>query len=368
MIKSLLITEDSPTENYGTGQRVKLWRDAMNQMGECRILHLVPPGETGCADYSAPIVFDHRAGRTKWLWWQATFGYYRSSPRYAAILKRIHVEFPFDVAVCSFFRTTAAAPLNLTPCMLDVDALPRPAGKLDRLLWPITTRMMRRRARRFDPVVVISKAEGAMIEGRSLSTELLPGASISVRACLAPDAPRGRNILFVGPMDWAPNRDVVEWLLGIGLPERLHEAGYVLRLVGKGTDGFGNRPGLSTGGFVDDLAKEYADATIVLCPIEVGAGANIKLAEAIQYGCAVMASPYSLSAYDGILTPGVHVLTYPDRAGFDDLLMAALADETRLVEYRRRAAEVAQGELDIKRLKEKIGAWIVRAAARKVAA
>ncbi|MCW2365735.1 glycosyltransferase involved in cell wall biosynthesis [Sphingobium sp. B11D3B] len=338
MIKVLLITEDLPASNYGTGQRIRLWKEAIETIGECRVLHMALPGSApSVADYSAPMAFDYRAYRMKWLWWQGSFGYYRAARRYHDLLHGIHREFPFDAAICSFFKTAPFAPLDLAPCILDVDALLWPDSSFARAIWPLTQMAMRRRARRFAETVVIAKHEGDVLASPGLQPKLLPGASRTVQAALDPEQPRGRNILFVGPRHWQPNREAMEALISSGLPARLDDAGYTLRLVGQGTDEFPPMRGLSGGGFVDDIAQEYAQAALVLSSTEAGNGANIKLAEAIQYGCAVIASDYSARGYEGVLVPGEHLMTYADPAALPDLVMATLADEPllrRIVQMR----------------------------------
>lgn len=359
MVKVLLITEDLPTEAYGTGQRVKLWVEAIEQIGECRILHMMLPGTAlGPADYHAPMTFDYRSDRIKWLLWLASFGYFRQSGRYTETLRNIHSDFPFDVAVCCLFKTAPAAPLGLAPCIIDVDALLWPGSRFTKLLWPLTKVAMRRRARKFAETVVIAKTDGDVLVSPGVTPKLLPGASSSVKAALPADMPRGRNILFLGPRDWPPNGDAMTALIESGLPARLHAAGYQLRLVGKGTDGFAPMPGLSGGGFVDDIAKEYADAALVMCPIMSGYGANIKLAEAIQYGCAVIASDYSARAYEGVLEPGVHLLTCSDPAKLADLVMETLGDEPLLRKYREGALAAAHDKLSRESLSGLIIGWI----------
>lgn len=346
MTKILLISEHVPGITYGTGQRIKLWKEAAELVGECRVLQLALADDVNTVtDYRAPVVFDHRSGRLKWLWWQARFGYYLPSARYRSILHEIRTEFPFDAAICSYFNAAPAAPLDSVPCLLDVDALHWPHSRFTRLIWPLTKHFMRQRARRFARVLVIAKPDGDVLRSPGVDPLLLPGASTTVRECYPPDRPRGRNVLFVGPRGWPPNGASMAWMIASGLPQRLYELGYVLRFVGDGTDTFAAIPGFSGGGYVDDLAREYAEAAIVVCPIDMGHGANIKLAEAIQYGCAVLASDYSARAYEGVLEPGVHLATFANRAVFVDTLLALLRDESRLRAYRAKASEVAREKL-----------------------
>jgi len=359
MTKILLITEDLPSESYGTGQRVKLWQDAIEQVGECRILHLLPPGQTETpAHFAAPVVFDFRASRWQWLLWQASMGYFRPSRRHEAVLRAIHADYPFDLAVCSFYRSAPVAPLDLAPCILDADALPWPTGRISSLLWPATKRAMRHFFQRFTRVVVISRAEADAISLPGRAPDLLPGAVARIGAVPVPEAQRDRIVLFVGPYKWGPNREAIDMMLRSGLPERLHQAGYTLRFAGVGTDALPTRPGVSGGGFVDDLAAEYARAALVLCPIESGGGANIKLAEAIQYGCAVLSSAHSARGYDGVLEPGHHLRTYVSTATFADDVMALLGDEAALQALRRNAVEAGGSLLSPQRLKDRMAGWI----------
>jgi glycosyltransferase involved in cell wall biosynthesis len=73
-----------------------------------------------------------------------------------------------------------------------------------------------------------------------------------------------------------------------------------LRIVGGIGEGLDARPGVDVVGRVEDLAGYYASAAVVLCPIEVGTGAKIKMIEALRYGKAVVASG---AAQEGLPPP-----------------------------------------------------------------
>jgi hypothetical protein len=343
MIRSLLVCDCLPSSHYGTGQRLLTLQTALAALGECRVLHLTnESGETaGPTHYRAPVPFDHRASRAAWVWHHLSFAAARPDRCYWPVFERIHSEFPFDAIFCSFFRSTPAIPTDMAPCLLDFDAIPERTGPLTRALWPLTLRAMRRRAKDFRALYVIRQSDAEMLEGVGSSVRVIPGISAVAPASPPGHNPDARRVLFVAPTAWQPNAAAVDWLLDIGVPEALNRLGYELRLVGQGTDRFGSRPGLSSGGFVKDLAAEYAAARLVLCPIWSGTGANIKLGEAIQFGRAILATRHSAQAYDGFLRANEELLTFDQPGEFMDLLVGIMQDSSRLRALEMKASEAA---------------------------
>jgi glycosyltransferase involved in cell wall biosynthesis len=93
----------------------------------------------------------------------------------------------------------------------------------------------------------------------------------------------------------------------------------LLRIVGRLSNAertaLKDREGIEVVGFVDDLAAEYRQADVCICPIWRGEGANVKLAEYAGLGRAIVATAFSARGFEGILEPG------------RDLLMANSDDE-----------------------------------------
>src|SRR5688572_14352105 len=143
-VKSLLISSDVPTDGYGTGQRLLSLQRALESLGECRVLWLHPepsPGRPPGVHYTASIGLPAEPSRGFWLRRHLTFREFRPWPPARAAMEEVRKDYPFDLAVCSFFRSTGAAPDHLSPCLLDADCLPEPGGLLTRLLWPATRAM-----------------------------------------------------------------------------------------------------------------------------------------------------------------------------------------------------------------------------------
>lgn len=85
------------------------------------------------------------------------------------------------------------------------------------------------------------------------------------------------RILIVGNFRYEPNAEGATWFIDTVLPEiRNHVPNVDLRLIGPASDRF--EP--FGAGIVDDLAAEYARATVSLCPILVGSGTRTKIIEA----------------------------------------------------------------------------------------
>jgi glycosyltransferase involved in cell wall biosynthesis len=115
--------------------------------------------------------------------------------------------------------------------------------------------------------------------------------------------------LIVGSYGWRPNAEGVRRFLGEGWPEvRARVPGARLRVVGKDLP-----PGLAREietaggepvGFVDDVAPEYARASVLVVPLWVGAGARVKIVEALAAGLPIVTT--ALGAEGLGLADGVH--------------------------------------------------------------
>ena len=107
--------------------------------------------------------------------------------------------------------------------------------------------------------------------------------------------PDPATFLFVGTLDWYPNTRAVRYiaeeiwpLLKESMPQaRINIVGanppIQLQELCKAEKNF------NVLGFVDDITKYFADATIYLCPIADGGGTKLKLLDAMASGKAIVA-------------------------------------------------------------------------------
>ena len=93
------------------------------------------------------------------------------------------------------------------------------------------------------------------------------------------------NILFVGRLDWPPNREGLQWVLENVWPQVIaRRPELTLTIVGSGSSEwlapFATLPGVSFLGRVDTLAPYYDACAAALVPVFFGSGTRVKAIEA----------------------------------------------------------------------------------------
>jgi Glycosyl transferases group 1 len=96
------------------------------------------------------------------------------------------------------------------------------------------------------------------------------------------------RLLFVGRLDWPPNRAGLKWFLDEVWPRVEQEAPRWSITIGGSGDGgwlraYRHLSRLDLRGFVDDLAGLYAEASLAVVPLFVGSGIRVKVIEAGRY-------------------------------------------------------------------------------------
>lgn len=146
-------------------------------------------------------------------------------------------------------------------------------------------------------VLAISDQDAAEVRARHPGTPVLHLPPVF--AGRLPEPPRARTgqrgplrLGFLGKTGWWPNREAVDWLTGEILdpmPE-----GRVLHLFGPGSERW-HAPGrgITGHGLVADLRTVWQGIDLMLCPVRRGGGVNVKFAESLFNGMAVLATPFS---------------------------------------------------------------------------
>jgi succinoglycan biosynthesis protein ExoO len=138
----------------------------------------------------------------------------------------------------------------------------------------------------------------------------------------APVAPR---CLFVGS-DNDPNRRALAWLLEEVWPKVLSRDPRIgLRIVGnlRRAAAAPPLPGVAFAGIADDLAAEYARASVALVPLRAGSGLKVKLVEALAHGVPVVSTSVGAA---GVGSPPARSLqVHDDPAAFADAILAVTA-------------------------------------------
>jgi len=141
------------------------------------------------------------------------------------------------------------------------------------------------------------------------------------------------KLVFVGGMNWFPNRDAVTWFDEAILPELMkREPDIHLDVVGKTVDGMVNQHEhqITMHGFVDDTRPYIEQAAVAIVPIRIGGGTRLKVLEALSMGKAIVSTAV-----------GVEGIKVTHRK---DVLIADTPEEfvSAIVELQHNAAQRAQ--------------------------
>lgn len=107
-------------------------------------------------------------------------------------------------------------------------------------------------------------------------------------------------LLFVGAMNYRPNRDAVRWFTSAVMPTILREnSGARLQVAGPGSEEVTNgSPSVVSLGFAENLAAEYRKCDVFVCPLRVGTGIKNKMLEALASGCAIVSTGIGIEGLD----------------------------------------------------------------------
>ena len=206
-------------------------------------------------------------------------------------------------------------------------------------------------------VVTMSEKDRALVSGTRAVA--LPNGVDLDRFRVAPQAPEPRRLLFVGSFSHLPNLMAVGFFLDQVWPRlrdaRLHIiAGarheYFLDYHGSQVKVHLDQPGVEVEGFVSDVRGAYERAAIVVAPLVVSAGTNLKILEAMACGRPVVATPAGVNGLD--LVPGedfILVHTAAEMADAIETLLASPAECHRLAAAGRRRVEASYGWDEIAR-------------------
>lgn len=161
-------------------------------------------------------------------------------------------------------------------------------------------RYERRHLKRFSGHIVCSE------DDRLRLLEVDPNIDVKVvpnGVVMPSDPPQRRpamqppRLLFIGGLDWYPNADAVHFLLDSIWPlikARIPDV--QIDIIGKNPSARMREhasldPSVRVHGFVDDISKYYAEATVYVCPIRDGGGTKLKVIDALAHRVPLVAWP-----------------------------------------------------------------------------
>jgi glycosyltransferase involved in cell wall biosynthesis len=175
----------------------------------------------------------------------------------------------------------------------------------------------------------------------------LPRASVVPNTLRRPARPLGRagvgvppTVLFQGSLNYAPNMDAADWLVGQVAPRlRARVGGCEIRLVGRPTPGverLHTPPSVTVVGRVPEMGPELERADVAVVPIRYGSGTRVKILESFAHRIPVVSTTVGAEGLE--VTDGVHLLVADDPERF------AIQCERLLTEpeLRKRVADAAE--------------------------
>ncbi|MFB9377489.1 glycosyltransferase family 4 protein [Kineococcus gynurae] len=235
------------------------------------------------------------------------------SPEIAALLSAevrgldvLHVDFPqMAVNVPADVRIDVLDLHNIEADLLR-RRLRTEHGLLGRLLAPEVARFARfelSAARRAVHVTACSRLDQEVLREAGVPSTFVPNGVV-VPEQPAPPAPGEGRAIFVGAMDYGPNKAALRWFLDEVWP-RVRVAAPQARFtaVGRGLAGSHPRPagepeGAEFASDVDSLDPYYAAADVCVVPLLSGGGTKIKLVEAMTRGRAVVTTSLGLEGLE----------------------------------------------------------------------
>lgn len=212
-------------------------------------------------------------------------------------------------------------------------------------------------------VFPVSPVDGGILRGMAEGPEIvtLP-IGISTPAGARPvELTQGgpRRILFVGRLDWPPNRDGLRWLLEKVWPSAIQQAPDLeLTIVGSG-DGewlqaYRHLPGLRFLGRVASVEPYYAQSMASIVPIFYGSGTRVKAIESsLNYRPCISTA----IGVEGIgVEPGVHYFRAETEGEWADALVSIRPEQAR--ERGVSAFELVSAHFDPCKIAEKFLATV----------
>lgn len=204
-------------------------------------------------------------------------------------------------------------------------------------------------------------ARAASVVSNGVDTEaLMPG----------PEALEPDSLLFLGSLDWQPNRDALLYLLREILPDiQAENPRATLRVVGRQPaanlkEQVEERPGIEWIGEVPDIRPYFARAAVVLVPLRIGGGSRIKILEALSMGKAVVTTRVGAEGLNVI--PGKHCLVADDAREFSRCVLELLEAPERAAELGRNGRNLVVERYDWSRIARDLErAWIATVRAGK---
>jgi glycosyltransferase involved in cell wall biosynthesis len=168
----------------------------------------------------------------------------------------------------------------------------------------------------------------------------------------------GRTLLYVGAMDWLPNRDAVEFFAFEIMPKvcaLIPQAEFLV--AGREPPSRFRRkieriPHITFTGTLPDLRPTIANSAICVVPLRIGSGTRLKILEAAASAKAIVSTTIGAEGLD--LVDGTEILIADDAADFAEAVASLLSSRERRVAMGKKARERVLSEYSLPALQRAV--------------
>ena len=242
--------------------------------------------------------------------------------------------------------------------------------------WKKYERFERNVLSRAGRVVAVSREDAALLReqfGVGDPAVVDNGVDVSFYAETARTRrPDPKRILFLGSLDWRPNLDGIDVMLGRVMPRVLaEEPGARLSIVGRNPPPalvrrVQREPNVELHADVADVRPYLAASGVMAVPLRIGGGSRLKILEAIAAGLPVVSTRIGC---EGLVFQPDRDLTVADEDHMAAALVDAIRRPERAVAQVNRARGVIESRYDWSRLADRLEqVWFDVAASRAAVA
>jgi glycosyltransferase involved in cell wall biosynthesis len=220
--------------------------------------------------------------------------------------------------------------------------------------------------KRSDGLVMMSERECQIVD------RLVPSKPTTYMPCGVdlddlrphPEALEPGTMIFTGTMDYRPNADAVVYFAGEILPRIVREYPDARFLVvGRNPPDEVRRlagPNLTLSANVPEVRPYLARAAVVVVPMRIGAGARLKVTEALAMGKAIVSTTLGCEGHP--IVPGAQALIADDPEGFAAAVLRVLRDPALGLALGARARALAEQSYGWPVLLERLETFLTRIA------
>ncbi|HRP92838.1 MAG TPA: glycosyltransferase family 4 protein [Ignavibacteriaceae bacterium] len=165
------------------------------------------------------------------------------------------------------------------------------------------------------------------------------------------------SMFHLGPLDWLPNKDGLEWFLAQIFPKVISKIPDAkLYIYSTGGDQLridkSLRKNIILEGYVDNIWEEVKDKELLIVPLRIGSGIRVKIIEMLAAGKSIVTTDIGKEGIDAI--DGKHLLVSNKPDEFADKIVSFFNNEYDKEKIRNNARELIKEKYTWSRIADEL--------------